>query len=71
MTDFVKGCSEYGRVISPYSVRMRENVDQNNSEYGHFLRSQMRETFLIVTHFARKEIRKSVTVWHLKTVNKI
>ena len=25
--------------ISPYSVRMRENVDQNNSEYGHFLRS--------------------------------
>ena len=25
--------------ISPYSVRMRENTDQNNSEYGHFLRS--------------------------------
>ena len=24
---------------SPYSVRMRENTDQNNSEYGHFLRS--------------------------------
>ena len=23
--------------ISPYSVRMRENTDQNNSEYGHFL----------------------------------
>ena len=22
-----------------YSVRMRENTDQNNSEYGHFLRS--------------------------------
>ena len=22
---------------SPYSVRMRENADQNNSEYGHFL----------------------------------
>ena len=22
-----------------YSVRMRENADQNNSEYGHFLRS--------------------------------
>ena len=22
--------------ISPYSVRMRENEDQNNSEYGHF-----------------------------------
>ena len=25
--------------ISPYSVWMRENADQNNSEYGHFLRS--------------------------------
>ena len=23
--------------ISPYSVRMRENADQDNSEYGHFL----------------------------------
>ena len=22
-----------------YSVRMRENADENNSEYGHFLRS--------------------------------
>ena len=27
------------RRISPYSVRMRENVGQNNSEYGQFLRS--------------------------------
>ena len=25
--------------ISPYSVRMQEYTDQNNSEYGHFLRS--------------------------------
>ena len=25
--------------ISPYSVRMRENTDQKNSEYGHFSRS--------------------------------
>ena len=24
---------------SPYSVRMQENADQNNSEYGHFSRS--------------------------------
>ena len=23
--------------ISPYSVRMRKNADQNNSEYGHYL----------------------------------
>ena len=29
---------EYGEIlrISPYSVRMQENVDQNNSEYGEF-----------------------------------
>ena len=25
----------------PYSVRMRKNTDQNNSEYGHFLCSKM------------------------------
>ena len=25
--------------ISLYSFQMRENTDQNNSEYGHFLRS--------------------------------
>ena len=28
-------CGEM-RSISPYSVRMRENTDQKNSEYGHF-----------------------------------
>ena len=27
------------RSISPNSVRMLGNTDQNNSEYGHFLRS--------------------------------
>ena len=33
--------TEYGEIqcISPYSVRMRENAGQNNSEYGHFSRS--------------------------------
>ena len=33
--------TEYGEIlrISPYSVRMRENTDQKNSEYGHFSRS--------------------------------
>ena len=32
---------EYGEIlrISPYSVRMQENADQNKSEYGHFSRS--------------------------------
>ena len=27
------------RHVYPYSIRMQENTDQNNSEYGHFLRS--------------------------------
>ena len=33
--------TEYGEMlrISPYLVRMHENTDKNNSEYGHFLRS--------------------------------
>ena len=32
--------TEYGEIrISPYYVRMLENMDQNNSEYGHFLHS--------------------------------
>ena len=33
---------------SPYSVQKRENVDQNNSEYGHFLRSV---SFFILIEF--------------------
>ena len=35
-------CVKSVRIMSysgPYSVRMRDNADQNNSEYGHFLRS--------------------------------
>ena len=35
--------TEYGEIlrISSYSFRMRENTDQKNSEYEHFLRSVM------------------------------
>ena len=34
--------TEYREIqsISPYSVQMRENADQNNSKYGHFLHSE-------------------------------
>ena len=28
--------SEYGPVISLYSVQMRDNTDQKNSKHGHF-----------------------------------
>ena len=37
----VRNRSYSGPSISPYSIRMRENTDQNNSEYGHFLRSMI------------------------------
>ena len=38
---FFRILTEYGKIrsISPYFVRMPENTNQNNSEYGHFLRS--------------------------------
>ena len=29
----------YSELFSPYSVRIRENANQNNSEYGHFSRN--------------------------------
>ena len=32
---------EKTRSISPYSVQIQENMDQENSQYGHFLRSDM------------------------------
>ena len=34
--------TEYREIlrVSPYSVRMRENADENNNKYGHFLRSE-------------------------------
>ena len=40
--------TEYWEIlrISPYLVRIWEYVDQNNSEYGHFLRSDCFSKFL-------------------------
>ena len=40
--------TEYGEIlrICPYSVWMRENADQNNSEYRQFLRND--EDFFIL-----------------------
>ena len=31
--------SVYSRIWTEYSIRMQENTEQKNSEYGHFLRS--------------------------------
>ena len=41
--------TEYGEIlrISPYLVRMRENTDQNDSEYEHFLRSDLMQGFVM------------------------
>ena len=35
--------TEYGEIlrISPRSIRMRENMDQKNSKYENFLRSEL------------------------------
>ena len=45
--------TEYGKIrkISPYLDRMRENTDQNNAEYGHFLRCVYRELCYISSHY--------------------
>ena len=36
--------------ISPYSVRMRKNMDQKNFEYGHFLCSVLSQQFYITDY---------------------
>ena len=33
--------TEYSVQMHPYSVRIRENADQNNSKYGHFSHSDI------------------------------
>ena len=47
---FPRNRIEYGEIlrISPYSVRMRENADQNNYQYGHFLGSLIFVEYLIL-----------------------
>ena len=41
-----KVINEQIKNVSPYSVRMRENTNQNNSEYGHFSRSEVFGTII-------------------------
>ena len=45
--------TEYGQIlrIFPYSDRMRENTDQNNSEYGHFLRSVLVMSHVLLVYW--------------------
>ena len=61
--------AEYGEMqsIYPYSVWMWENTDQNNSEYGHFLRTLIllndtaffKETSYVIVYKAKQN--KSLT----------
>ena len=50
---FSRILTEYGEIlrISLYSVLMRENADQNNSEYGHSLRSDNLFIYLFIYLF--------------------
>ena len=53
--------TEYGEVlhISPYSVRTQENANQNNSEYGRFLRSVLfLVTFAQIDSLKEKKLEK-------------
>ena len=66
--------------ICPYSVRMLENTDQKNSEYGHFLRSVgvedlphkfLLENYLVSVEFHENRTGK-ITVWvYFVSVNEI
>ena len=52
--------TEYGKIlrISPYSVRMQKNADQNNSKYGQFLRREsLKQSFFI------SDVKKSTLYW--------
>ena len=57
MSVFSRIRTEYGEIlrISPYSVRTAgrcgKNADQNNSEYGHFLRSDSILSVEVLTVF--------------------
>ena len=57
--------NEYGESISPYLVKMQENAGQNNSEYGHFLRSVEQRNIKVklehdikVKHLKHKDFRE-------------
>ena len=47
------------RSISPYSVEIRENADQNNSEYGNFLRSVFKKSQILSNMISNNIYNKS------------
>ena len=53
--------TEYGEIrsISPYSVAIRENADQNNSEYGNVLRSVFKKSKILSNMISNNIYNKS------------
>ena len=56
--------TEYGEIrsISPYSVRVRENTDQKNSEYGHFSRSAYQRAVQNISQYLQINIYAGVSL---------
>ena len=48
----------------PYLVPMRENTEQNNSKYEHFLRSV---SYKLITFLALASASRRATIQHLNT----
>ena len=44
------------RSVYPYSVRMRKNADQNNSEYGHFLSSDVQQSQGMIEYMSTRAL---------------
>ena len=62
-TVFFRIRTEYEEIvrITLYSVRMQENTDQKNSEYGHFSRSEkIRRRLWIRSHLPKKLLAKNL-----------
>ena len=68
-TVFFRIRTEYEEIvrITLYSVRMQENTDQKNSEYGHFSRSeQIRRRLWIRSHLPKKLLAKNfIFLWNV------
>ena len=49
--------SAFSRILTEYLLRMRENADQNNSEYGHFSRSDCHQYYKQTNKQTNKQIK--------------
>ena len=46
--------SKYEVIFGPYSIRIQENIDQNNSVFGHISRSGDVNILSIISFFLKK-----------------